>query len=342
MKNETRIAYKALAEQVAKLNNVGSAAEKFDVQPSIQQRLENAIQESNDYLQRVNFVGVDEMSGEKLKLGVSGPMASRTDTTTKERTPKERHKLGSNGYKCEKTDFDTAFKYVTLDSWAKFPDFQTRLSGMLATQQGLDRLMIGWNGTHAAKDTNIADNPLLQDVNVGWLQSLRDDAPSQVMSEIKPGSKQVRVGPGGDYENLDALVFDALTLLAPWYQEDTGVLAHVGRKLMHDKYFPMINRQQRATDELATQVILSQKAIGGRTGIAVPFFPANSLLLTRPDNLSLYYQNGKRRRQLIDEPRRDQVADYQSSNDAYVVERLDGAVLVENIVIGDWSKPTDL
>jgi hypothetical protein len=32
------------------------------------------------------------------------------------------------------------------------------------------------------------------------------------------------------------------------------------------------------------------------------------------------------------------VADYQSSNDAYVVERLQGAVLIENIVLGDWTK----
>lgn len=337
MQNATRLKFNALAAHIAALSAVPDASVKYTVAPTIQQRLEDAIQESSAFLQLVNLIGVTEKSGAKLKLGVSGPIASRTNTATTDRNPRDVSSLTEQDYVCEKTDFDTSFPYALLDAWAKFPDFQPRLAAHIARQQGLDRLMIGWNGTSVAVQTDLVANPLLQDVNKGWLQNLREQAPARVMHEVVAASGKVRVGPGGDYENLDALVVDAVTLLDPWYQEDTGLRVIVGRKLMHDKYFPLINRDQRATDELATQLLVSQKAIGGLQGIMVPYFPANALLVTRPDNLSIYYQNGARRRQLIDEPKRDRIANYESSNDAYVVEDNGLAALVENIEFGDWS-----
>lgn len=55
------------------------------------------------------------------------------------------------------------------------------------------------------------------------------------------------------------------------------------------------------------------------------------MFITRFDNLSIYYQDGKRRRLLKDEPEYDRVTDYNSSNEAYVIEDLDYACLVENI-----------
>lgn len=339
MKNATRLVFNALLDQVAKVNNVPSASEKFDVQPSVQQTMENRIQESSDYLRLVNVQPVTERIGEKLGLGIKGPTASRTDTTdNKRRNPREMHDLDAKPYECHQTNFDTSIKYATLDAWAHFPDFQPRVSGMLVQQQALDRLMIGWNGTKAAANTDFTNNPLLQDVNKGWLQTLREQAPAQVMKEGAAGVGEIRVGPGGHYVNLDALVYDAIQILAPWFQEDTGLRVHVNRKLLHDKYFPKINQEQRATDELATQVLVSQKLMGGLTALGLPYFPGGSLLITRPDNLSIYYQTGGRRRLLKDEPEYDRIADYQSSNDAYVVERLRGAVLIENIVLGEWPK----
>jgi len=55
------------------------------------------------------------------------------------------------------------------------------------------------------------------------------------------------------------------------------------------------------------------------------------VFITRFDNLSIYYQDDKRRRLIRDEPELDQVTDYNSSNEAYVIEDLDYACLVENI-----------
>lgn len=337
MKKDTRLKFNKLAAHIAQLNGVPLATEKFSVDPTIQQKLEAAIQESSDFLKMINLVGVDEQSGAKLKLGVSGPVASRTNTSNGPRNPRDVSSLTDQEYKCLQTNFDTAYPYAKLDAWAKFPNFQPMLAGQIVNQQALDRIMIGWNGTSAAAQTDLTANPLLQDVNKGWLQNLREQAPAQVMHEVVATSGKVRVGPGGDYENLDALVYDAITLLAPWYQGNTGLRAIVSRKLLHDKYFPKINQKQDATDELATQVLVTQKSIGGVPGLVVPFFIENALLITVPDNLSIYYQNGARRRQLKDVAERDRIENYESSNDAYVVEDNQLAVLIENIELGDWS-----
>jgi P2 family phage major capsid protein len=338
MKNETRKKYNAYLHRIAEVNGVDEATATFAVDPSVQQKLEDKIQEDNSFLKLVNIVGVDEMKGEKLGLGVSGPIASRTAITgTATRNPRDVGTLDQRGYEVVQTNFDTAITYVKLDQWAKFDDFQPRLANLIVGQQGLDRLMIGWNGVSRAATSDLVANPLLQDINKGWLQIIREQAPERNMKEVIAASGQIRVGPGGDYNNLDALVEDLQQLLEPWYQGNGALRVIVGRKLMHDKYFPLINREQGAQDELAAQVLVSQKAIGGHPGLSVPFFPDNALLLTAPENLSIYFQNGKRRRFLKDEPEKNRIANYESSNEDYVVEDLDFAALAENIVIGDWS-----
>ena len=73
--------------------------------------------------------------------------------------------------------------------------------------------------------------------------------------------------------------------------------------------------------------------IGGLQAARAPNFPAGAILITRYDNLSRYYQEGARRRTIIDNPKRDQIENYESSNDAYVVEDYGLAALAENITL---------
>ena len=105
----------------------------------------------------------------------------------------------------------------------------------------------------------------------------------------------------------------------------------VGRQLLADKYFPIVNRDQPNSETLAADLIVSQKRIGNLPAVRAPFFPANAMLITRLDNLSIYWQSGSRRRSVIDNPKRDRVENFESVNEAYVVEDYDGVCLVENI-----------
>ncbi|WP_437270657.1 phage major capsid protein, P2 family [Stutzerimonas balearica] len=333
MRNETRIKFNGYLEQVAKLNGITSAIVKFNVLPSVQQSLETAIQESSDFLGRINIIGVSEQEGEAILLGVNGPIAGRTNTAGgNRRNPADRSALAKDAYSCKQTNFDSAFPYALIDAWAKFPDFQPRLTAAIAQRQALDRIMIGFNGTSAAAATDIGANPLLQDVNIGWLQKIRTGAPDRVLDEVVAASGKVTVGATGDYKTLDGIVFDAVQMLEPWHRSRPDLVVMVSRDLLHNKLLAAVekgaasNQEENASDEIVTKARL-----GGLPIVDAPFFPAGTVLVTTLSNLSIYFQEGARRRHVKDEPEYDRIADYQSSNDAYVIEDFGLVALVENI-----------
>ncbi|WP_333879918.1 phage major capsid protein, P2 family [Atlantibacter hermannii] len=338
MKKTTRFKFNAYLTQLATLNGVAVSdiASKYTAEPSVAQTLETKIQESSGFLQKINIIPVDEQSGERLGLGIGASIAGTTDTTQKEREPTDPTYIDGEGYKCTQTNYDTALPYSKLDLWAKFQDFQTRIRDAIVLRQALDRIMIGFNGMKREKTSNRETYPLLQDVNIGWLEKIRQEAPVQVLDKIVSEgqviSPKIRIGTGGDFANLDALVLGAVSeKIAPWYQEDTELVVVCGRSLLADKYFPIVNRDQPNSETLAADLIISQKRIGNLPAVRVPFFPANAMLITRLDNLSIYWQDGTRRRSVIDNPKRDRVENFESVNEAYVVEDYDGVCLIENI-----------
>jgi P2 family phage major capsid protein len=334
MKEITALAYQGYVDQIYKLNGVSRSVQKFTVSPSVQQKLEDQMAESADILKRINVVPVDEQTGEKIGLGVPGTIAGNTDTSdgVTGRETRDVSDMAGQTYTCRKNNFDTHIRYQKLDLWAKFKDFQVRLRNHILHAQALDRIRILWNGTSYAVNSDRAANPLLQDVNIGVLQAYRNDAPTRVMDEVVASSGVINVREGGDYENLDALVVDAINnLIDPWYQDDSSLIAIMGRNLLADKYFPLINQQQPSTEVLATQVIVSQKRVGNVPAVSVPYFPDNTILITTWDNLSIYFQSGGRRRHIVDNPKMDRIENYESSNDAYVVEDYGRGCLIENI-----------
>lgn len=333
MREDTRLLYNQFCERIGELNQVADPTAKFAVTPSVQQKLIDKRQESSEFLSRINIVPVDEKEGAILGLSVGSPLVSNTDTSgAGTRATSDPSGMDEVLYNCRKNNSDTHITYEKLDLWAKFPDFQQRIQSQITRRQALDNILVGFNGTSYAVTSNPATNPLRQDVNIGWLQKLRVDRPAQVMDEGEAVVGKVTYGPAGDYKTLDALVYDAVSQLLPsWAAEDTGLVAIVSRDMLHDKYFPLINTAEAPTEQLARDVIMSSKRLGGLQADRVPYFPAGKIFITRYDNLSVYEQDGKRRRHIKDKPERDRIEDYQSSNDAYVIEDYDFACLIENI-----------
>lgn len=362
MRNETRILFNAFAGQVARLNNVPVEDVKvqFSVAPVIEQKLEEVIQLSSEFLQKVNVVPVLAQEGTKVGIGVTRPIASRTRTDPKagkRRIATDPTDSGDRGrYRCEITHSDVAIRYAKLDQWRHRPEFQKLVSEVIVKQQGRDRIMIGWNGVACAENTDVEAYPLLQDVNYGWLYKIRTFAPDRVLSDgdLTTGAgKAIYVAAGPDIElvnseasnvatadadfaNLDALVYAATELLDEWNRDDTDLIVIVGRDLVHGHFANFINTAGNTPTEVEARnrILTLPKQIGGKTAVMVPFFPADALLITRLDNLSIYVQEGTRRRQLRDEPDYEQIADYQSVNESYVVEDYGLTAFVENIVLG--------
>jgi len=346
MRQATRFKFNAFLSRIAELNgiDVGDTSKKFTVDPSVTQTLMDTVQESSDFLTRINIVPVSELKGEKVGVGVSGSIASTTDTAGgDERQTQDFAKLESNKYECDQINFDFHLRYKTLDLWARFQDFQLRIRNAIIKRQALDFIMAGFNGVRRADTSNRVTNPMLQDVAVGWLEKYRKEAPARVMSNVTDEegdvvSAVIRVGENGDYANLDALVMDATNnLIAPWYQEDADLVVVVGRKLLADKYFPIVNKEQDNSDMLAADVIISQKRIGNLPAVRVPFFPADALLVTRLDNLSIYFMDESHRRVIEENAKRDRVENYESMNIDYVIEDYAAGCLVENIKVGKFA-----
>ena len=363
MNNKTRALFTAYVSQIALLNSVPDATVRFAVDPAIEQKLEERMKESAEFLQRINMVPVTQQVGQTLGLEASRTIAGRTNTAAgNRRSPTDpTDNSERNTYHCRQTNFDWARSYQAMDAWRHRPDFETKLRDAILKQQGRDRIMIGWHGVEAAVETNRAANPMLQDVNEGWLHKIRTRAPEMVLDDgslsvhsdgtdnedlqaiyVKPGvelyddSTDNAVDAKADYSSLDALVLDAKRLLPEWHRGDTDLVVIVGHDLVDDKYFNIAQQTgATATEVEATDRILrSDKQIGGLPAVRVPFFPADAILITRLDNLSIYWQEETRRRQLKDESEYDRIANYESVNEDYVVEVYDLAVLVENIVIG--------
>lgn len=227
MRQETRFKFNAYLSRVAELNGIdaGDVSKKFTVEPSVTQTLMNTMQESSDFLTRINIVPVSEMKGEKIGIGVTGSIASTTDTAGgTERQPKDFSKLASNKYECDQVNFDFYIRYKTLDLWARYQDFQLRIRNAIIKRQSLDFIMAGFNGVKRAETSDRSSNPMLQDVAVGWLQKYRNEAPARVMSKVtdeegRTTSEVIRVGKGGDYASLDALVMDATNKRSKHHEE---------------------------------------------------------------------------------------------------------------------------
>ncbi|MCA0208119.1 MAG: phage major capsid protein, P2 family [Proteobacteria bacterium] len=367
MHSQTRTLFAAYVSQIALVNGLtaDAAQTKFAVAPTVEQKLEEAIQESSEFLQAIEVVPVIQQVGQKVGLGTTRTLAGRRDTAAgNARNPTDPTDTADRGqYFCKQTNFDYAIPYAKIDAWRHKPDFQTILATSIAKQQGRDRIMIGWHGTSAAVQTDRVANPLLQDVNEGWLHKIRTNAPEQVLDDgdltvfnngaNNPGLKKIYVKAGvdlydhenvatkttakADYSSLEALVLDAKSMIPEHRRNDPDLVVIIGQDLLDDKYFTIAQKTgATATEVEATDRILrSEKKIGGLPAVSVPFFPANGILITTLKNLAIYVQEGSRRRLLKDEPKLDQVENYESVNEAYVVEDYDIVVLVENIAIGE-------
>lgn len=316
---------------IAESYGVDLATKMFSVDPTIAQELNDAITAKSDFLGRINVIPVTEIKGQKVFIGVSGPVTGRTNTKTKDREAKDASALDQSTYELSSTESDVGLPYAKIDAWAKFPDFHQRYSAAVQKQIALDRIMVGFHGTHAAVQTDIEKYPMLQDVNKGWLQQAREQIPAQVLKEGKVAGK-VTLGAGGDYANLDALVHDTKQLVDERLRDAGDLIAIIGTDLLAADKAKLYSKQGDTPTEKErieeAQVIATY---GGLPSFSVPFFPVNGVVVTSWDNLSIYFQDSSWRKQTVDNPKRSRVEDYNSRNEGYVIEQLEKFAMTENV-----------
>ena len=284
----------------------------------------NALKTNSRLLSAINILGVANVKGRSQNFDLAGTLAATVDTNRHARRPAQQAWQPAQ-YFCRQTNFDAAFDYETLDAWMSETQdqalFEARARQTLERRILLDRVMIGFHGLIRAADSDRAKHPQLQDVNVGWLQQIREQAPQACL-------ESVRVGEGQRFPSLHRLVRHAVNhLLAPAWRDDPLLVALVGADLLPDAVCE--------SNEPGDDLVFHKQRLGGLQAATAAFFPGDSILITRLDNLSLYFNQNAMRYRCQEEPSLNQVAFYHSSEDAYVVENLAACALIEDVEIVD-------
>jgi P2 family phage major capsid protein len=341
MKEITRKLYSAMAARLAKTYGVDSVITPFAATPELEQRLQDKIVEQDNFLSRINVVTVGEIEGQNILGSASGPSSGRVNTAVdgQERTPKDLLGLDTFAYKLYQTNSDVYMRYATMDAWAKFKDLAERYSRYLQQRIANDRCLIGWYGESAAADTDLVANPMMQDVNKGWLQYMKDKKAANILTEGGTLG-EIRIGEGGDFLNLDHAVADLVDGIPPFLRQD--LVALVGSELMGMEKSALYQAiAAKPTEKNLAHISLS--SFGGLPADTPNNFPARGLVITSYKNLSIYVQEGSWRRHLKDKPEKDRVEDYNARNEGYVVETPDAFVGVDftNVKVpngaGGWA-----
>ncbi|MDC5872189.1 phage major capsid protein, P2 family [Vibrio europaeus] len=332
MQKQTQIKLNAYVKKVAEQNEVDDATQKFNVTPNGTQKIIGQMRESNWFLKKINIIPVKNQKGESIGLGVTGMIASRTDTLGEgRRVPKDYSGMGAMPYMCEQTNFDTAIRYDKLDAWAHDKRFNSIISAHTREQIDANKITIGWYGERVEKNTNASSNPNGEDVNKGWFQAMRDYNAERYITEIEPNSGEIRIGEGGDFINLDLAVLNTKNLLHDACENDSNLIAIIGSDLLaYDKAKFYEAHGNTPSEKSKIQEVQVIGTYGGLPAVKVPGFPSTGIMVTSYDNLSIYIQEGSIRRSMGKKnDEKDQIENFESMNIAYVVEEIGKAAAME-------------
>jgi P2 family phage major capsid protein len=310
-----------------------SVGQHFSATPSVAQTVyEKIVEHGDSFLTLINVIGVRDIKGEKVGMSLSGRSAGRTNTDGGvERKPKHLIKTDSKGFELFHTEFDVALKYSRIDAWSKFKDFADKYMKMVRASIGDDMLQTGWTGISAETFTDLEANPLLQDLNKGWLQLLREFEDGQ---QYLKATAEVPIVLGSDsIKNLDVLVHQAKQMLPIYHRKRKDLVVIVGDDILssqEETYFEVNGDTPTEKALLANRIT---KAYGNLPIVYAPFFPDGSLLVTPLNNLSIYFQDTSVRRLQKDKPELNEVQDFNSANQGYVVEDEEMAAFIEGITL---------
>lgn len=315
-------------------------AQQFAATPKVEQILLKAWRAQSVFLQKINVRSVRQITGKKLGMSANQAIASNTDTSgAGSRSPKNILGLSVDEYKCEKTNYDTFIPYDDLDEWSEFSEFKKLLQECIDATIANNKLMIGWYGESYSKDSDIVANPMMQDVNIGWFEQVRINAPAQLLSE-GANAGQIRFGPGGDYENLDHLIEDVKTGIPAHKRSDPNLRVLIGSDLVAAQRIDLYKghgSQPTEKERVETPAVTS--TFGSLKYEDADFFPGRGVLITNLKNLGMYTQKGSVRRTIKENPEKDRLENFLSMRDAFTVEDYEAIAGIDfkNVVLPDGA-----
>ncbi len=357
-----REVYHAVLDGLAKQYGVKpeAFADEVAVSSTIQQKLETEITESDEFLKSITSLGVPFESGAKVGVSFTGFIGKRTNTKAMhDRKAIDPHGLDESRYLTRESEYDTMIHWATLDTWAKFRDFYRRWRAGVTHQIALNRIQVGFYGQFSKSETSnagyaAADDVVYdmgQDFHQGWIAYALDNAgPDKVMG-INPETGEVesiKVGPGGDYENLDALVLDLVHEKLPrQYRNDPAHRAMIGSNLYHQEVMRLYSSNgDTASEKKPLDAYVNQHSFGKKRTRDVPFFPEGGLIITPPANFAHYHLLGSHYRSIENNKHRKCIEDMHRFKEDFVITNLDNFCMVHPDALqvknkdGEWVQAT--
>ncbi|HAG0014764.1 TPA: P2 family phage major capsid protein [Salmonella enterica] len=239
-------------------------------------------------MQAINHLPVMYNPGQAYAMGSNTLCSGRKDGERFVR----RVPFRGTEYRLADTETCASITYQDLTALLNFAGMEVFLNTMKELFHSsivLDILRTGFNGTHAAVNTDPDKYPMGQDINTGWHETARKyNSGSQIITD------NFTLGAGGDFSNLDDLAQYVINEKIPQpLRERPDLVVMVGYELAaHDR--------ARLFNEADKKVTLSgmermQSQVAGRFAFIPPFMPGKRLAVTTLANLQVMTGIGTQR-----------------------------------------------
>ncbi|EMX9648009.1 P2 family phage major capsid protein [Salmonella enterica] len=195
-------------------------------------------------------------------------------------------------YRLADTETCASVTYQDLTSLLNFAGtefFIKTLQGLFHSSISLDILRTGFNGTHAAVNTDPEKYPMGEDINTGWHKTARKyNGGSQIITD------NFTLGAGGDFSNIDELAQHVINEKIPQpLRERPDLVVLVGYELAaHDRARLFSDADKKVT---LSGMERMQSQVAGRFAFIPPFMPGKRLTVTTLANLQVMTGIGTQR-----------------------------------------------
>ena len=308
------------------------AGARFTLAPDSERNWLTAVQNSNEFLSKLDVDTCDAQVVENLYSEEMGLVSGRTDTNEKDRPTTDLAGLMGISYTAVKTQHDTHITFDEYNRWARRnrAKFQAYIAEKRAASKSNDMMKIAWHGKEVAKTTDKAKNPLGQDVNIGFIERVRKHYPQNIIDGTEEG---ITIGKGGTYESLDQAVIAMKAMIPKELQN--GLELYASDEFFVDRDMKMVEKVTvtEAGDKSLQKVFTT--VAGGIHAETPPFFPDNTLILTSPKNLAIRTQEGSVRVGMKKNHARSREEFYNEANEFYAVKDYRKIVILTNVKLVD-------